>query len=157
MCGRDTWAVYEIKLRVTGLIVSRKFWYFRNKVWLRNSLRRIILEKQLIWEINSVTLHPLLIYYNGFMTFRRNSFHDVVVLILFYFLYLASIWKVIPDSQSFLFTRVNPSGNEPIKINPKPGAAILCRSNAGPTFGDVASLRPYSVESEIWEFVSSPR
>ena len=53
-----------------------------------------------------------------------------------YFLYLVSSWKAIPDSQSFLFTLVNPSGNEPIKINPNPDAAIWCRSDAGPTFGD---------------------
>ena len=43
---------------------------------------------------------------------------------------------MIRDRQSFLFTLVNPFGNEPIKINPKPGAAIRCRSNAGPTFSD---------------------
>ena len=43
---------------------------------------------------------------------------------------------MITDSQSFLFTLVNPSGNEPIKINPKPRAAIKCRSNTGPVFGD---------------------
>ena len=66
-----------------------------------------------------------------------KSFHDIVLLVLFYFpLYLVSSWKAIPDSQSFLFTLVNPSGNEPMKINPKPGAAIRCRSDAGPAFGD---------------------
>jgi len=43
---------------------------------------------------------------------------------------------VIADSRSFLFTLVNPSGNQPIKITPDPGAAIRCRSNEGPTFGD---------------------
>ena len=70
------------------------------------------------------------------MTFLSASFHDIVLLRLLYFLHLACSWKVIPDSQSFLFTLVNPSGNEPIKINPKLGAAIKCRSGAGPTFGD---------------------
>jgi len=44
-------------------------------------------------------------------------------------------WKVIADSQSFLFTLVNPSGNQPIKLTPKPGAAIRCRNNHGPAFG----------------------
>ena len=73
------------------------------------------------------------------MIFPRNSFHDIVLLLLFYFLYLGDSWKAIPDSQSFLFTLVNTSGNEPIKINPKPGAAIRCKSNAGPTFGDSSS------------------
>ncbi|XP_020609479.1 uncharacterized protein LOC110048052 isoform X3 [Orbicella faveolata] len=43
--------------------------------------------------------------------------------------------KAIPDSQSFLFTLVNPSGNEPVKMAPKPGASILCNSNLGPTLG----------------------
>lgn len=42
---------------------------------------------------------------------------------------------MIPDSKSFLFTLVKPSGNQPIKITPKPGAAIRCASNHGPTFG----------------------
>ena len=59
-----------------------------------------------------------------------------MLLLLCYFLHLASSWKAIPDSRSFLFTLVNPSGNEPIKINPKPGAAIRCWSNSGPVFGD---------------------
>ena len=69
-------------------------------------------------------------------SFVRNSFHDTVLLVLFYFLYLVNSWKAIPDSQSFLFTLVNTSGNEPMKLNPKPGAAIRCRSNTGPTFGN---------------------
>ena len=83
------------------------------------------------------------------MIFPRNCFHDIVLILLFYFLYLGSYWKAIPDNQSFLFTLVNPSGNEPIKINPKLGAAIRCRSDAGPTFGksetyyDLAVLHPY--------------
>ena len=42
---------------------------------------------------------------------------------------------MIPDSKSFLFTLVNPSGNQPIKITPKPDAAIRCTNNHGPTFG----------------------
>ena len=79
------------------------------------------------------------------MTLLRNSFHDIVLLVLFYFLYLASSWKAIPDSQSFLFTLVNPSGNEPIKINPKPGAAIRCKSNAGPTFGETSGYYDLTV------------
>ena len=73
---------------------------------------------------------------NSFFDFLRKSFHDIVLLVLLYFLYLASSWKAILDSQSFLFTLVNPSRNEPIKINPKPVAAIMCLSNVGPTFGN---------------------
>lgn len=73
------------------------------------------------------------------MIFLRNCFYDRVLLVLFYFLYLVSSWKAIPDNQSFLFTLVNPSGNEPIKFNPKPGAAAMrCRSDVGPTFGDLS-------------------
>ena len=53
-----------------------------------------------------------------------------------YILYLVSYRKAIPDSESFLFTLVNPSGNEPVKINPKPDAAIQCMSDEGPTFGN---------------------
>ena len=68
------------------------------------------------------------------MIFLPTSFHDIVLLVLFYFLYLAR--TLLPDSQSFLFTLVNPSGNEPIKINPKPVAAIWCWSGIGPTFGN---------------------
>jgi len=48
-----------------------------------------------------------------------------------------SSFKAIPDSQSFLFTLVNPSGNEPMKITPKPGAAIQCKSDVGPVFGNL--------------------
>ena len=137
-CFRATYAVHEIKLRVTRLVVSRNFWYFHNKEWLGNRLRRITSWKQLIQEINSLTLHTLLIYYNGFVIFLPKSFHDIVLL-LFYFLYLGSSFlKVIPDSQSFLFTLVNPFGNEPVKMAPKPGATILCWSDVGPTFGNSA-------------------
>ena len=53
-----------------------------------------------------------------------------------YFLHLIGrSTKAIPDSQSFLFTLVNPSGNEPVKMAPKPGASILCNGNLGPTLG----------------------
>ena len=92
--------------------------------------------KQLIQEINSLTLHPLWVCYNSFWIFLPKSLNDIVLLVLFYFLHLASVWKAIPDSQSFLFTLVNPSGNEPMKLNPNPDAAISCRSDAGPTFGN---------------------
>ena len=54
--------------------------------------------------------------------------------------------KAIPDSQSFLFTLVNPSENEPIKINPNPAAAIVCRSNMGPGFGNSTHY-----DLRVWE------
>ena len=44
----------------------------------------------------------------------------------------------ISDCQSFLFTLVNPSGSQPIKLTPKPGAAIRCMVGVGPTFGNSA-------------------
>ena len=69
--------------------------------------------------------------------FVRKSFNNyLLVFLLLGFLYSASSWKAIPDSQSFLFTLVNPSGNQPTKITPKPDAAIRCKSDCGPTFGD---------------------
>ena len=81
------------------------------------------------------------------MIFLRESFHDKVLLVLFYCLHLACSWKAIQDSQSFLFTLVNPSGNKPIKITPtEPRAAIRCKSNAGPTFGDSVS----SYDLTVW-------
>ena len=78
--------------------------------------------------------------------FLKYSF----TIVLFYFLYLVSPWKAIPDSQSFLFTLVNPSGNEPIKINPKPVAAIRCRSDVGPTFGNSASCYDLTVWYSVY-------
>ena len=94
------------------------------------------LGKQLMRRLNLLLFILSWFIMAVFFIFLRNGFHDILLLVLFYFVYLASSWKAIPDSQSFLFTLVNPSGNEPIKINPNPDAAIWCRSDAGPTFGD---------------------
>ena len=101
--------------------------------------------KHLIWGINSLTLHPLLVYYNSFIIFLHKSFGDIVLLPLFYYLYLASYCKAIPDRQSFLFTLVNPSGNEPMKITSKAGAAVQCSDDLGPTFGDSDSF-----DIQVW-------
>ena len=67
-------------------------------------------------------------------------------LFLYLFLYSASSVKYKADSQSFLFTLINPSGREPIKITPKAGAGIRCKSDFGPYFGtaDFFDLR-------VWE------
>ena len=70
--------------------------------------------------------------------------HSLIFLLL-WFLYSACSWKAIPDSQSFLFTLVNPSGNQPIKITPNTGAAIRCTSDAGPTFGDSNGFYSFQV------------
>ena len=51
------------------------------------------------------------------------------------FLYSAIDIKVITDRLSFLFTLVNPSRTEPMKLPSKPGASIRCRSDLGPGFG----------------------
>lgn len=40
------------------------------------------------------------------------------------------------DDKSFLFTLVNPSGNEPVKLSAKPKyGGIRCRHDIGPRFG----------------------
>ena len=59
------------------------------------------------------------------------------LIFLYLFLYSASSYKFLADSQSFLFTVVNPSGREPIKITPKPGAGICYKSDIGPFFGTI--------------------
>ena len=41
----------------------------------------------------------------------------------------------IADSQSFLFTLVNPSGTEPIVLNPAASGGIRYRADLGPRFG----------------------
>ncbi|KAL9950666.1 hypothetical protein ACROYT_G043199 [Oculina patagonica] len=44
--------------------------------------------------------------------------------------------KGIPDRKSFLFTLVNPSGNEPVKITPRlRDGGIMCDIDMGPSFG----------------------
>ena len=81
------------------------------------------------------------------LAFVRKSFNNYsLVFLLLGFLYSASSWIAIPDSQSFLFTLVNPSGNQPTKITPKPGAAIRCKRDCGPTFGD--STKYYALR--VW-------
>ena len=101
-----------------------------------NSLRGDYLGKTPCMRINFLALLPLFVYNNSFIIFFRKSFGDIVLFLLFYFLYPAVFWEVIPDSHSFLFTLVHPSGNELIKINPKSDSAIRCRSDLGPSFGN---------------------
>ena len=50
----------------------------------------------------------------------------------------AASLTAIADSESFLFTLVNPSGNEPIKITRKldENGGIRCLRDAGPAFGN---------------------
>ena len=56
---------------------------------------------------------------------------------------------MIPDNQSFLFTLANPFGSEPIKLNPKLSlAAIRCRSDVGPTFGESSSS---AYDLTVWD------
>ena len=54
---------------------------------------------------------------------------------LFAFFILAGSLKAKEDSDSFLFTLVNPSGSEPVKLNQKSGGGIRCMTCSGPTFG----------------------
>ncbi|XP_078353569.1 uncharacterized protein LOC144638229 isoform X2 [Oculina patagonica] len=57
----------------------------------------------------------------------------------------------VPDSQSFLFSLINPSGTEPVKITPKPGACggIRRKRVAGPSFGTKAYY-----DLEVWRVFS---
>lgn len=65
-----------------------------------------------------------------------SSVKALIIIHLFFFLFFYSASPLIQDRQSFLFTLVNPSRNQPTRIAPKPGAAIQCKSDYGPTFGD---------------------
>ncbi|XP_078353557.1 uncharacterized protein LOC144638224 isoform X3 [Oculina patagonica] len=60
--------------------------------------------------------------------------------------------KAIPDSQSFLFTLVNPSGNEPVKITPNTDASIKCYSSLGPSFG-----KNQYCDLVVWSHLFNPR
>lgn len=64
-----------------------------------------------------------------------------------YFSYSASILKAIEDSDSFLFTLINPSGSKPMMIKPKQGAkgGIRCDLKKGPSFGT-----PECYDLEVW-------
>ena len=55
--------------------------------------------------------------------------------------------KAIEDSDSFLFTLVNPSGSKPMMIKPKQGAkgGIRCDIKRGPCFGT-----PEYYDLEVW-------
>ena len=56
---------------------------------------------------------------------------------LVFFLLTAANFTGTPDSESFLFTIVNPSGSNPARIIPKQGveAGIRCCQSCGPSFG----------------------
>ncbi|XP_078353585.1 uncharacterized protein LOC144638243 isoform X2 [Oculina patagonica] len=58
--------------------------------------------------------------------------------------------QAIEDRQSFLFTLVNPSGNEPVKITQNNDACIRCSSSLEPTFGNT---RYY--DHQVWKDLSS--
>ncbi len=53
------------------------------------------------------------------------------------------------DSQSFLFTLINPSGNEPVKIIGNRDSSILCCSKFGPTFGNTKVYNDLQVWSNF--------
>lgn len=69
------------------------------------------------------------------LRFFNQNFSGILILLLLLFLYSAASITLIPDSQSFLFTLVNPLGNEPVKITPDINAGLRCHSKFGPTFG----------------------
>lgn len=66
----------------------------------------------------------------------------------------ASPIKAIEDGESFLFTLANPSGSEPVKINPKADAhgGIRCDSRKGPSFG---TSQFYDLE--VWRTFNATR
>lgn len=80
--------------------------------------------------------HFIMIIHNAHqLRFFKKSFSRIQIVLMRLFLYSAASAMHIADSQSFLFTLVNPSGNEPVKITPNINAGIRCGSNLGPTFG----------------------
>ena len=59
-----------------------------------------------------------------------------VNLSILYVISSASTMAATADDKSFLFTLVNPSGNEPLKLSAKPKCGgIRCRNDLGPRFG----------------------
>ena len=60
--------------------------------------------------------------------------------------------KAIEDSDSFLFTLVNPFGSKPMMIKPKQGAkgGIRCDIKKGPSFGI-----PKYYDLEVWNFFNA--
>lgn len=63
------------------------------------------------------------------------KFNGIMFLVMRLFFYSAVDLKAIVDSQSFLFTLVNPSGNELVKISQNKDTRIRCKSGLGPSFG----------------------
>lgn len=87
------------------------------------------------WLVQGLNWEPLdLLVTKPFVVSEKNALEAYTISPHFLH-FVGSSTKAIPDSQSFLFTLANPSGNEPVKMAPKPGASILCNSNLGPTLG----------------------
>ena len=66
---------------------------------------------------------PLFIYFNYF-----NYCLSI-------YLFLASSQTFTGDTGSFLFTLVNPTGNQAAKLDSEPNGGIRCSSDKGPSFG----------------------
>ena len=67
---------------------------------------------------------------------KRACILAVLFIYLFIVYCLASSLIAFADTESFLFTLVNPAGNQPVKLTSKPGGGIRCCSGRGPAFGN---------------------
>ena len=69
---------------------------------------------------------------------RGLAFWLFIYLFIYLFIVycLASSLITFADTDSFLFTLVNPAGNQPVKLTSKPGGGIRCCSGRGPAFGN---------------------
>ena len=84
----------------------------------------------------------------------RDYKHDLLkYFVLFAFFILAGTLKAKTDSSSFLFSLVNPSGSEPVKLNPKSGGGIRCTPRSGPIFGTSVG---YDLETWNSDFIGCP-
>lgn len=65
-----------------------------------------------------------------------EGLHFGCFIYLFIVYCLASSLITFADTESFLFTLVNPAGNQPVKFTSKPGGGIRCCGGRGPAFGN---------------------
>lgn len=97
---------------------------------------------------NSFTLNLLFIVYGirDLVANIRQSLSTKVLLFIHLFIiiiYWLSIYLLLASSQtftgdtgSFLFTLVNPTGNQAAKLDSNPDGGIRCSSDKGPSFGN---------------------
>ena len=69
----------------------------------------------------------------------------IIIYWLFIYLLLASSQTFTGDTGSFLFTLVNPTGNQAAKLDSNPDGGIRCSSDKGPSFGNAKNY-----DLQIW-------